>query len=177
MGEPAISESGDTIHFIERQRFRQPLIVAVIAFAAGVQWLLFVRQIVLGRPVGDEAVPDWLVVVLWAVIGVGLPAALWRLSMVTEVTSAGVSVDFRPVTRQWFAAEEIAAVEPLAYRPLREFGGWGVRWGSQNRRAFTVSGDRGVELTLRDGRRVVLGSSRPDELAADVAAIVEGRSP
>jgi hypothetical protein len=31
--------------------------------------------------------------------------------------------------------------------------------------AYNVSGDRGVELTLRDGRRVMLGSQRPEELA------------
>ena len=36
--------------------------------------------------------------------------------------------------------------------------------------AYNVSGDRGVELTLKDGRRVMLGSQRADELAAVIEA-------
>ena len=40
---------------------------------------------------------------------------------------------------------------------------------SLNRMAYNVSGNQGVELTLRDGRQVMLGSQRPQELADAIA--------
>jgi hypothetical protein len=35
--------------------------------------------------------------------------------------------------------------------------------------AYNVRGDRGVQLVLRDGRRVLIGSQRADELAKAIA--------
>jgi hypothetical protein len=37
--------------------------------------------------------------------------------------------------------------------------------------AYNVRGDQGVELTLRDGRRVLIGTQRATELAAAIAGI------
>jgi hypothetical protein len=48
---------------------------------------------------------------------------------------------------------------------VREYGGWGIKGWSFKSVAYNISGDRGVQLTLRDGRRIMLGSRRPDELA------------
>ncbi|MBW8868301.1 MAG: hypothetical protein JF610_13410, partial [Acidobacteria bacterium] len=45
---------------------------------------------------------------------------------------------------------------------------WGLRFGRRGR-AYSISGNRGVELTLADGRRVMIGSQRADELAAALA--------
>jgi hypothetical protein len=39
--------------------------------------------------------------------------------------------------------------------------------------AYNVSGNQGVDLTLRDGRRVMLGSQRADELAAAIEARIK----
>ena len=46
---------------------------------------------------------------------------------------------------------------------------WGIRGLGRNR-AYNVSGDRGVELLLADGRKVLIGSLRPDELEQAIVA-------
>ena len=51
------------------------------------------------------------------------------------------------------------------YSAVKEYGGWGIKGWSQQKVAYNVSGNEGVELTLRDGRRVMLGSQRAPELA------------
>jgi hypothetical protein len=51
----------------------------------------------------------------------------------------------------------------VTYRPFREYGGWGIRFGRQGI-AYTVSGDRGVLVRLRNGRSFLLGSKRPESL-------------
>jgi hypothetical protein len=88
----------------------------------------------------------------------------------TEVRLDGLYVRFRPFTRRrrigW---REIVRAEACRYRPLREYGGWGIRFGPRGK-AYNVHGDRGVRLELTDGRRLLIGSQRPDELAAAIAA-------
>lgn len=56
---------------------------------------------------------------------------------------------------------------PRTYRPISEYGGWGIRFGRSGR-AFNMSGNRGVQLVLKSGRRVLIGSQRPEELAAAI---------
>lgn len=64
---------------------------------------------------------------------------------------------------------EIAHFEARTYSPLREYGGWGIR-GFGSNRAYNVSGNHGVELVLKDGRKVLIGSQRADDLALAIAA-------
>ncbi len=65
--------------------------------------------------------------------------------------------------------EHITALESVEYRPLREFGGWGVR-GSSHRRAWTASGNLAVVLQLDDGRRIYVGSDHPRRLEERIRA-------
>ena len=46
-----------------------------------------------------------------------------------------------------------------------------MRFGRRGR-AYNVSGDRGVELTLANGKRVLIGSQRSEELAEAIRRIV-----
>lgn len=94
---------------------------------------------------------------------------MWSLRLITEVREDGLYVRFAPVQRSfrrvpWSAIE---SVESTRYRPLREYGGWGVRW-RPGTVAFTVSGSRGVFVKRPDDRDLLVGSRRPDELATAV---------
>ena len=74
---------------------------------------------------------------------------------------------YSPFANRRISTEEIIHVESCTYQPIREFAGWGIRgWG--DRIAYNVSGNTGVELTLVDGRRVLIGSQRADELAVAI---------
>lgn len=72
---------------------------------------------------------------------------------------------FPPFVDRRIPFAEIRRVHARTYRPLREFGGWGIRWGGRGRMAYNVSGNRGVEVELTDGRTVMVGSQSPDALA------------
>ena len=66
--------------------------------------------------------------------------------------------------------DQIAEMESVTYRPLRQFGGWGVR-GTRARRAWTARGNRALLLTLNDGRLVYIGSETPERLEERVAGL------
>jgi hypothetical protein len=84
------------------------------------------------------------------------------------VTRAAVEVRWVPLTRRTFPSATIVSAEAVAYRPLRQFGGWGIRFGRGGTRAYPMSGDRAVKLTLVDGSEVYLGSLEPEALAGAI---------
>jgi hypothetical protein len=61
------------------------------------------------------------------------------------------------------ALSEISAAEEVKYRPVMEYGGWGIRF-RRNIRAYTIRGNEGVMLTFADGRKILLGSQKADKL-------------
>ena len=89
------------------------------------------------------------------------------MRLVTEVRGDGLHVRFFPFHLRplVFRPGELRSWEAVTYSPLWEYGGWGIRYGPKGK-AYNVSGNRGVMLTFRDGRRHLVGSQKPEELAA-----------
>lgn len=79
-----------------------------------------------------------------------------------------------PLVKTTVSFDDIASLTSVRYRPIRDFGGWGVRF-SGNRRAWTARGDRAVELTLSDDRRLLVGSDHPHRLEERIRAAMGDR--
>ena len=165
MGEPR-TPATQGASFSEVQRFRQPLLLLLLAAVAAPFWYLVVAHFVFGAEV--EA-PGSLVG-FWLFAGVLLPGLLLAARLTTEVSARGLRLRFPPFVDREIPFTEIRGVQPRTYRPLREFGGWGIRWGGRGRMAYNVSGNEGVEVELDDGRTVVVGSRRSNELAEALRA-------
>ncbi|MFQ5842819.1 MAG: hypothetical protein ACE5I8_10320, partial [Thermodesulfobacteriota bacterium] len=74
-----------------------------------------------------------------------------------------------PLTHQKITFEEITRCEVRTYNSIREFGGGG-NWYRRGGKAYNVSGNRGVQLELANGKRLLIGSQRPEELAQAIEA-------
>lgn len=154
--------------FVEEQFARQWwLWLLVINFALWV-WVGFWIQIVQGRPAGSRPAPDWVWWLLAVVLGIGLPYLLYvarlRVEVRRDLLFLGFVTPLFPLLRVPIALEKIVSAEAVTYRPLRDYGGWGIRVGSKGL-AYTVSGNRGVLLKMREGRDVLIGSNEPERFA------------
>lgn len=153
--------------FYEVQRFRQAWIWIIVLSIAALMWYAFIRQVVFGEPFGTNPAPDWMIFLFLAFFGLIFPAFL--LVMRLEIRVSGNMLAFRmyPLHPHWklYPAADIAGVMAVIYRPFREYGGWGIRFGRQGI-AYTVSGDTGVLVRLASGRSFLLGSRRSLELEA-----------
>ena len=149
------------VYFREVQRFRQLWIWIPLLFVAGLLWYLFIKQIIFRVPVGARPAPDAVLVLFWLLLGVGLPLLFHALKMVTEVHNDGVYVNiYKPVKIPF---DTILKYEIRSYKPIREYGGWGIRYGLSGK-AYNVSGNRGVQLELEKGKKLLIGSQKPEEL-------------
>ena len=155
-------KSGPIYH--EVQKFRQVWIWVVVLAIVGLEWYAVVRQLLLHRPFGDRPMSDFLTVIFWFIFGIGLPALLFFCQLTTEVRDDGIYIRFSPFHRTFrrIAFTEIKQCKVRTYKPIREYGGWGIRVRCQGK-AYNVSGDRGVQIELLNGNRLLIGSQRAEE--------------
>jgi len=104
---------------------------------------------------------------LWPAFVVTVGVGFWftRLKLVTEVRDDGLFISFEWLwperTIYW---DQIRTVETRTYRPIRDFGGWGVRWATRGI-VYHARGHQGVRMVLTSGERVLIGSRQPADLA------------
>jgi hypothetical protein len=158
------------VAFREEQKFRQWWVWLLVYGAAALAWYSFIQQIILGQPWGSNPAPDWAVWLIWLLIGLGFPIFFHVLKLVVEVDDRGVHIRYVPVLSRTVPFEEIDSCSSRTYNALAEFGGWGIRRRGSNRRAYNVSGNQGIELWLRDGKQIMLGTQKPNALERAVAA-------
>ena len=166
--------------FYETQRFRQTWIWVLILPISLFLIILFgygmVKQLIFGHAWGSRPLSDTALAImgpLWILFGIGLAYLFYSMKLVTEVRSDGVYIRFFPLTQQKIPFEDIRRCEARTYSPIREFGGWGIRYGRKTK-AYNVSGNQGVQLELSNGKRLLIGSQRPEELARAIEANMKG---
>ena len=135
-------------------------------------WAMF-QQLVMGSPFGNNPAPDYVLVVLVVIVGGGLPLFMYSIGLDTEVRDCGVCIRFRPFHQEWvvFGFDSIRKAEASTYSPLRDYGGWGIRYGRKGK-AYNVSGDKGVLLMLTDGKNVLIGSKNHEVLCSAITEIL-----
>lgn len=179
-----MSEPVSAPWFEETQRFTQPWLWLVILAVAGFSWYAALLQLGLRRPVGSNPAPDAVLLVVWLLFGVALPLLFRAMHLRTEVKADGLHLRLYPLHlrfRHW-PFEALGSADARTYSPLREYGGWGLRLGPGGW-AYNIQGNRGVQIVLRSGRRILIGSQEPERLedalrrgiAADATTSVETR--
>ena len=157
--------------FREVQQFRQPwvwLMLALIGLGLGAMFIHgFYTQLYLGQPWGDRPMSDAglaLSALLSLLLTAGIALLMYSLKLVTRVDNDGVHIRFFPLSSRRIPFNNILSCRARKYRPIREYGGWGIRF-SRRGRAYNVSGNEGVQLELAEGKPVLIGSRQAEVLA------------
>ncbi len=157
--------------FHEEQQFRQPwvwlLLLAVTVCIAGVFAHGIYTQLYLGQTWGDRPMSNTALVISATfsfLFSAGITLLFCKLKLTTEVGPNGIYIRFFPLTSRKISFDSITSCKARTYRPIREYGGWGIRF-SRKGRAYNVSGNRGVQLEFKQGRSLLIGSQKAEELA------------
>ena len=88
-------------------------------------------------------------------------------SLDTKTTADGVYIKFRPFHHKWiqFPFESIQGATSFKYNPIRDYGGYGIRYGSKGK-AYNVNGNKGVLIKFSEGNPLLIGSQKYLELSA-----------
>jgi len=148
------------VFFTETQRMRFWWVWLLVAAAAGFAWWTFVQGVIFGQPVGDNPPPYWAYWLILAFAGIGLPWLIYALRMTTTVTRELLTVRYWPFVTRRIPVGEIDSFAACQYRPIREFGGWGIRWAGKRGMAYSMYGHEGVQLELQNGHKILVGSQQ-----------------
>ena len=158
--------------FREVQGFRQWwLWVLLPATALGTIGLFgygIYTQIIEGDPWGDRPMSDaglLTTTIATTILVAGVAALILSARLTTEVRSDGLHIRFFPLKWKAINFDTIASYEARTYRAIRDYGGYGIRWGRAGK-AYIVGGNEGLQLMLNDGRKILIGSRRAGELEA-----------
>ena len=151
--------------FSEIQYFRQKWLWAIIIFFPVYSMYGIYEQIIIGNPIGEKPLSDVGLIWFTVLIGVGLPVLFYNIRLKTRVSEEGLHYQFFPIhlKERTIPFDDIESFKARKYSPLKEFGGWGIRFGFEGK-AYNVSGDEGLQLVLKNERKVLFGSQKAKEL-------------
>jgi len=120
-----------------------------------------IEQIIFGRPFGDKPASNFMLILVTLLI-ITLIVLLSHTNLETRITDEGVYFRWRPFQKTFrkFTWSEIDKIEIISYG----FVGYGWRL-TQSGTVYNVAGDTGLRLHLKSGKKVVLGTQKPSELA------------
>ena len=153
--------------FVEHQKFDQTwLRVLLISCALITLWPIF------SLTNWEEKDASSLVVLSLSIaITIGMIIYLLvLLRLETRIDEQGIYYGFEPLPgkmnhKSWGEIENLYVRE---YSPIGEYGGWGYRvsFSKSTGRAYNVSGNLGIQIELKNGKRVLIGTRKKEQAEA-----------
>lgn len=157
----------------ESQKFKEPAIWIGLIFSgivvAGIFGLGIYRQIIQGRQFGNNPMSDTGLIVAFALV-VFLFLLVFLLfgfaKLTTEIDKRRIAFRFFPFhfKFQQIGWDKIEKFEVVTYKPIRDYGGWGIRFGKIGK-AYNVAGNKGLQLQLKSGKHILIGTQKAVELS------------
>lgn len=142
---------------IEVQRFDQKWLwfVLILSAIAGILCSIFIER---GFLIG--------VFVIFPVI-----LLLILMRIVTVINHEGVSIRYFPIyiSEKKIKWDDIDNIYVRTYKPIVEFGGWGIRISKMNGMAFTTKGKYGIQIVFKNGKKLLVGTQKPHEVQEIIA--------
>jgi len=156
--------------FKEEQRFNQVWLIILMLVSTIVPIGIYVKEY-------TENPENFSSLELIGVIFLILLASgfIFFFKLTTRIDETGIHYKFFPFhwnlkNIKW---NEIDKAYVRTYDPLGEYGGWGLKggtlWNKAKGRAINVSGDIGIQLVLKSGKKLLIGTQKENEAKSVLA--------
>ncbi len=115
----------------------------------------------------ERSTNEGYVPVLIAAIIMGCVIAfIATIKLYTIIGESKIYYRFPPFIskEKYFGKDDIQEMMVRKYKPIREYGGYGYRFSFRSGKAFNVSGNMGLQLVFKNGKRLLIGTRRPDSM-------------
>lgn len=156
----------DQILFSERQRFSQWWLWLFMLGLTTILLYGIYKQIITGELYGTNPVSDTGLIIATGLV-ILLVLFFGTIRLETQIKEDGIYVRFFPlhITFRHFAWDEIRKTYLRQYSPIKEFGGWGIRYELGGRgKTYNVKGNIGLQLEFIDNKKLLIGTDKPGEL-------------
>lgn len=156
--------------FKEEQRFNQLWLIILMIIS-----LLIPVGIILGTYIKDPSSFSNAELVLFIGLLVLVSTFIFLFKLSTRIDEKGIHYKFFPfhlkfITITWISINKAYVRN---YDAISEYGGWGFKggklWKKSNGRAINVSGDIGIQLELKNGKKLLIGTQKKVEAESVLA--------
>lgn len=150
--------------FKEEQRFTQPWLIILLATTFLAVVSLLTKEF-LSKDSDLRAVE--IVTIIATFTASILPIFLLKLK--TRIDEKGIHYQFFPLNlkQKTIVWSELKSAKIRTYDAISEFGGWGLKngffWKKSKGKAINVSGDIGIQLELKTGKKLLIGTQKQNE--------------
>jgi len=94
------------------------------------------------------------------------------MSLTVSIDENGIAYRFKPFHRrnQVINKSDIKEASLVRYNPILEYGGWGIRYNFKRGKAFSTRGNYGLQIKLNNGKSILIGTQKPEELQSFLGA-------
>jgi hypothetical protein len=156
----------DYQRFSETQKFRQWWLWFIFAGIKGLMGFFIVTQVLFGEPFGDSVVDNAALLIGFLCMLI-LSLLFFIMKLETRISDSGIAVRFYPIQLKFrnYRWEDLEEVYLREYSPIAEYGGWGIRYSFTGKgKALNVSGRMGLQLVFKDGKKLLIGTNKPEDL-------------
>ncbi|WP_189663039.1 hypothetical protein [Polaribacter sp. IC073] len=152
--------------FKEEQRFTQTWLIIILAVSIIVPITVVIKKYL--EVDSNLSTTKFVLTLIGILVSV---AIVFSFKLITRIDEKGIHYQFFPFhfslkTISW---NEISKAGVRTYLPISEFGGWGLRGGfffnKGKEKAVNVSGDIGIQLILKNGEKLLIGTQKKQEAA------------
>lgn len=130
------------MEFYEEQKFNQKwlwtLLICTALLVIGLFGYGFIKQVLLGKQFGDKPMSNNGLTTAFILTFLLFSGMIWLFSasrLITRIDKFGIAFRFIPFQLKFktISWNEIERFEVRKYKPLSEFGGWGIKYGKRER--------------------------------------------
>ncbi|MDZ4668631.1 MAG: hypothetical protein SGJ00_12225 [bacterium] len=146
--------------YYEQQKFNKWYIWVVLS----IPFIIFLFGAITGKMQGEEQHSMLIANVIVAFVFV----LFIFTKLETRIDELGITIRFFPFQRVYYYVkwEDVESCSVRTYKPLREYGGWGLRYSFKNGKAYNVAGTKGLQLVLKSGNKFLIGTQNNKELSS-----------
>ena len=161
-------------YFNETQRFRQVWILIIIILSIAGWGYAVISGLLENDAVEKQPASD-LGLILTGIIPLLLIFLVFKLKLVSRIRNDGLYFQFKPLQlkEKHISPDDIISFEIRKYKPIAEYGGWGIRvGGKKSGEAYNVSGNMGLQLYLKNNKKFLIGTQKPGEIRKAMEAMM-----
>lgn len=151
--------------FLEEQRFAQLWLHVVLIVSFMIPLIMITIELLQANGKNNEAQVSLFVLVGAFILIYGI---ILSMKLTFRIDENGIYYRFIPFhfSDRFLPWNEISKAYVRKYNAIYEYGGWGLRMGFFRKRgsAINVSGNMGLQLELKNGKKLLIGTQKEAEV-------------
>lgn len=91
---------------------------------------------------------------------------LFLMRLHTKISDKSINFKLFPLHLKWQSIlwSEVEKAQIRTFKPIKEYGGWGIRNSFTSGKAYIIYGNIGLQLIMKNGKKILIGTKDSERL-------------